>query len=148
MARQLGHTFRFVELANDVNSHMPQHVVSRVTALLNEHRLAVNGSRILLVGLAYKKNSSDLREAPALDVARHLLDLGAEVAAVDPHVRETRDLPNDVEMVELNADELARADLVVILTDHDEIDLQLIGQGQISVLDTRHCLDGERVSYL
>ena len=148
VAQRLGHTFRFVELANDVNSHMPQHVVGRIASLLNERRKAVNGSRVLVIGLAYKKNSSDLREAPALDVVHQLLAQGAQVAAVDPHVRETRGLPGQVRLVELTDQEIGRCDVAVVLTDHDAIDLDLLGSLAIDVLDTRHCMQGERVSYL
>ncbi len=148
VARRLGHTFRFVELANDVNSHMPQHVVVRIAALLNEHRRAVNGSRVLVVGLAYKKNSSDLREAPALEVVRHLLAQGAEVVAADPHVREMRGLPADVALVELDAAEVERADAVVVLTDHDRFDLRVVSESSTPVLDTRHCVSGDAVHHL
>ena len=119
---------------------MPQHVVARVTDLLNEERKAVNGSRVLVVGLAYKKNSSDLREAPALDVIRHLLGQGAEVVAADPHVKETRGLPADVKLVKLSAAELDRADLAVVLTDHDAFDYKKIVEHAPRIFDTRNAL--------
>ena len=82
--RALGRTFRFVEIANDVNDNMPGYVVSRVVEHLNRRRRAVNGSRVLLVGLTYKRNSGDARQSPATAVARRLADLGAELSAVDP----------------------------------------------------------------
>src|SRR4029077_13015049 len=90
--KALGQRFRFVELANDVNEHMPDYVVRRVQALLNSERKAVNGSRILLLGLAYKRNTSDARESPAINVARRFVAMGAKVRAVDPHVREPFDV--------------------------------------------------------
>ena len=92
--RNLGQPFRFVELANDINDHMPDYVVRRAVSLLNDKKLAVNGTRILLLGLAYKKNSSDARESPALRVAELLLDMGAEVHGVDPHIEEGGHLPD------------------------------------------------------
>ena len=82
--RALGQSFRFVELANDVNAHMPDYLVRRLVEALNRERKPVNGSRILLLGLAYKRNTGDARESPAVVVARRLLTLGAEVRAADP----------------------------------------------------------------
>ncbi|HEV2087211.1 MAG TPA: nucleotide sugar dehydrogenase, partial [Cryptosporangiaceae bacterium] len=102
--RTLGRTFRFVELANDVNDHMPDYVVQRVIAGLNRHRKAVNGARVLLMGLAYKKNTGDSRESPALRVAELLHALGAEIRAVDAHV-EPEWVPDFVTLVALEAGE-------------------------------------------
>ena len=84
--RQLGHRFRFVELANDVNRGMPEYVVSRVIAMLNNVERSVKGSRILLLGLAYKPGTSDWRESPAMHIAEQLHALGADVRAHDSHV--------------------------------------------------------------
>ena len=81
--RHLGYTFRFVELANDVNEHMPDYVHSRVTALLNRSHKSVNGSRILLLGLAYKRGTSDWRESPSVAVAERLADTDLVVVLVD-----------------------------------------------------------------
>ena len=84
--QSLGRQFRFVELANDVNDHMPQYVVTRLMLGLNRAGRAIKGARILLLGLAYKNNTSDARESPALRVAEMLVQLGADVRAVDPHL--------------------------------------------------------------
>jgi UDP-N-acetyl-D-glucosamine dehydrogenase len=83
--RSLGRNFRFVELANDINNHMPHYVVQRLTLGLNSRRRSVAGSRILLLGLTYKRNTSDVRESPTLDVAQALVELGADVRIADPH---------------------------------------------------------------
>ena len=137
--RSTGHSFRFVELANDVNDHMPDYVVQRLTRSLNRHKKAINGSRILLLGLAYKKNTGDARESPAVVVAERLLALGAEVRAADPHVVEGHVRPR-VQRVELTQEEVAAADAVVVLTDHDAFDLDLVaGHGGL-VLDARRRL--------
>ena len=88
--RRSGHAFRFVELANDVNEHMPEYVVQRITALLNVHGRAVRGTRILLLGMAYKAATSDWRESPSVVVAERLAALGAEVTACDPHIPASR----------------------------------------------------------
>jgi UDP-N-acetyl-D-glucosamine dehydrogenase len=126
---------------------MPDYVVRRLSVALNRRRRSVNGSRILLLGLAYKRNTSDARESPSWVVADRLLGLGAEVRVVDPHVVEGR---VDARMIfaELSATELAAADAVVLLVDHDDFDLALVAEHARYVLDTRHCLSGERVEHL
>jgi UDP-N-acetyl-D-glucosamine dehydrogenase len=146
--RSLGHTFRFVELANDVNDHMPDYVVRRLTFGLNRRRKAVNGSRILLLGLAYKRNTSDSRESPSLVVAERLVALGAEVRAVDTHISLGM-LPAGVEIASLTAEELRAADAVVMLTDHSDFDLSLVVAHAPYVLDTRRVVPAaDHVEYL
>jgi len=145
--RALGRPFRFIELANDVNDHMPDYVVRRLTMGLNKERKAVNGSNILLLGLAYKKNSGDAREAPAMAVASRLLDLGALVSAADPHVVEDH-VDRRVVRVEATAKRLAAADAVVVLTDHDAFDREVVAANARYVLDTRHFVDGPHVEHL
>ena len=146
----VGRSFRFVELANDVNDHMPEYVVRRLTLALNRRQLAVNGARILLLGLAYKPNTSDLRESPALSVAQRLSSLGAEMRYVDDHVTEAHlaSLSRHIVQAELTVDELAEADAVVVLTDHDDVDYDLVTAHARYVLDTRHRCRGEVVEYL
>ncbi|HEX3620853.1 MAG TPA: nucleotide sugar dehydrogenase [Acidimicrobiales bacterium] len=138
--RALGQPFRFVELANDINDHMPDYVVRRLVVALNRRKQAVNGSRILLLGLAYKRNTGDDRESPAVIVAERLLALGAEVRVADPHVGQDH-IDGHVERVEVTPDELAAADAVILLTDHDAFDLDAIRANATYVLDTRRRLD-------
>ena len=146
--RALGQPFRFVELANDVNDHMPDYVVRRLVAALNRRRQCVNGSRILLLGLAYKRNTGDDRESPAVVVAERLLGMGAEVRVADPHVRQDH-VHGAVVRVEVTDEELSSADAVILLTDHDAFDLDAVRIHSRYVLDTRHRLTpGERVEYL
>jgi UDP-N-acetyl-D-mannosaminuronic acid dehydrogenase/UDP-N-acetyl-D-glucosamine dehydrogenase len=139
--RSLGHAFRFVELANDVNEHMPDYVVRRVGAKLNEQQRAVSGSRILVLGLAYKKNSGDARESPAIAVTERLIGLGAHVRAVDPLI-DARRAPAGVVLVTLDDEELAAADLVLVLTDHDAFDWKAVESVESKVLDTRNRMVG------
>ncbi|WP_436796296.1 nucleotide sugar dehydrogenase [Actinospongicola halichondriae] len=135
--RSLGVDFRFVELANDVNEHMPDFVVRRLMLALNARQRAVSGSRILLLGLAYKPNTSDARETPSTRVAQLLTDLGAELAAADPHVApDAFGVP--VERVELTAEELEAADVVVLICDHDAFDYDLVARHAVHVLDCRN----------
>jgi UDP-N-acetyl-D-glucosamine dehydrogenase len=145
--RQVGEAFRFVELANDVNDHMPGYVVRRLMMSLNRRRRAINGSRLLLLGLAYKPNTGDYRESPALVVADQLLSLGAHLRAVDPYV----DLdPGErrLELVKLSDTEVAAADAVLVLTDHDIFDWELVVREARFIFDTRHRLQGPQVEHL
>ncbi len=146
----VGRSFRFVELANDVNDHMPEYVVRRLSLALNRRKLAVNGARVLILGLAYKPNTSDLRESPALTIVQRLSALGADLRYVDDHVTEAdvASLGNDIVPAALSPDELASADAVVILTDHDDVDYELVSTHARYVLDTRHRCRGEVVEYL
>jgi len=145
--RSLGHTFRFVELANDVNEHMPDYVVQRAVAALNRRSLAVRGQRILLLGLAYKKNTGDSREAPSGEIIKRLLGLGADVYAVDPHVP-CDHVPDGVTMVKLTADELDAAELTILVVEHDAFDRQLISASGAHILDCRNVLSGPNVETL
>ena len=145
--RSLGQTFRFVELANDVNEHMPDYVVRRVQALLNDHRKAVNGSTVLVYGLAYKANTSDARETPARPIITKLQALGAAVLLADPHVPEHQ-FPDLVKRVDGDANDLVHADLVLYLVDHDDFDRASIGACPTPVLDCRRALDGPLVQSL
>jgi UDP-N-acetyl-D-glucosamine dehydrogenase len=137
--RSLGHSFRFVELANDVNEHMPDYVVQRVVRRLNDDRKSVNGARILLLGLSYKANSGDARESPAITVATGLDTLGADLVAADPLVDPWL-LPQHITLVPCDAEQLEAADLIVVLTDHRAFDWDLIESYAHKVLDTRNRL--------
>lgn len=138
--RELGQSFRFVELANDINNHMPEYVTRRITDLFNARRRSVNGSRVLLLGLAYKKNTGDARESPALRISQLLLDMGAHVKAADPHVVESLPMDTRLVRVELTEQELADSDVVVLLTDHDSFDYELVADHAPFVLDCRRRL--------
>ena len=143
--RTLGQPFRFVELANDVNEHMPDYVVRRLLLAFNRLGRTINGSRILLLGLAYKRNTGDAREAPGTVIAQALASLGAEVRVVDPH------LPGDAvpyPLVELTTEELSSAHGVVLVTDHDAFDYDLVRRHSSYILDTRNRLSGPTVERL
>jgi UDP-N-acetyl-D-mannosaminuronic acid dehydrogenase/UDP-N-acetyl-D-glucosamine dehydrogenase len=131
----LGQPFRFVELANDINDHMPDYVVHRISASLNAQKKPINGSRILLLGMAYKKNTGDARESPGPRIAALLAAMGAEVAVCDPHVDSPP--PSGVDQVTLSVDEASAADLVVLLTDHDAFAFDMVAEHAAHVLDCR-----------
>ncbi|TCK65426.1 nucleotide sugar dehydrogenase [Curtobacterium sp. PhB136] len=135
--RSLGRTFRFVELANDVNDHMPDHVVERIAGMLNDAGRPVRGSRILLAGLAYKKNSGDTREAPSARVIELLTCMGAELIGVDAHVEDHR-WPTSVIRADLTPALIPTIHAAIVLTEHEGVDLELL-RG-IPTLDTRNTL--------
>ncbi|MEI6401042.1 MAG: nucleotide sugar dehydrogenase [Actinomycetota bacterium] len=138
--QHLGHTFRFVELANDVNEHMPDYVHRRVTELLNRQRKSVNGSRVLLLGLAYKRGTSDWRESPSVGVAERLEASGAEIVFCDPYIAEVNAQHLQHPLVPFMPETLAAADLVVVLVDHPEFDPAVIAEHARLVFDTKNLL--------
>ena len=134
--RTTGRDFRFVELANEINEHMPDYVVRRLMVALNHRGKAVRGSRILLLGLSYKPNTSDARESPALVVADRLLQLGADLHAVDGHVTEVID--QRIRRTELTREVVEAADAVLVLTDHDDVDYEVVARHAAYVFDARY----------
>jgi UDP-N-acetyl-D-glucosamine dehydrogenase len=151
--KTLNYTARFIELASEINTAMPLHVISLVAASLNDDRKAINGSRILVLGVAYKRNVSDMRESPALDIIQLLQQRGAQVRYHDPlvpilHVESHSHLPGAeplaLESVPLTAQELAKSDCVVIVTDHSTIDWDLVVAHAPLIVDSRNACRGKR----
>jgi UDP-N-acetyl-D-mannosaminuronic acid dehydrogenase/UDP-N-acetyl-D-glucosamine dehydrogenase len=134
--RSLGQSFRFVELANDVNDHMPDYVVRRLIVALNRAGRAVRGARIVLLGVSFKRNVGDCREAPSRRIASLLADLGADLRAIDPHV-DPLDFPPGATAVDWSTDEVRDADACIALVDHDAFDADAIVAAATYVLDTR-----------
>jgi UDP-N-acetyl-D-glucosamine dehydrogenase len=140
--KTLNYRTRMIEQASEINASMPDYVVDKVRKALNTDRKAVNGSRVLIIGVAYKKDIDDMRESPALDVMRLLEADGADVVYHDPHVPEIREDGHVATSVELSAGELAAADCVVITTDHSSVDYAAIVGGAKLVVDTRNATRG------
>lgn len=136
--RTLNYKTRFIDLASEINSNMPNWVVEKVSWALNETRKAVRGSRVLVLGVAYKRDINDVRESPALDVIRLLEERGAHVEYHDPFVPEFREDGHSRKGVELSEDMLRWADAVVIITDHQSIDYQRVIDHATMVVDTRN----------
>jgi UDP-N-acetyl-D-glucosamine dehydrogenase len=143
--RTLGKPFRFVELANDINASMPDYVVSRLTRALNRQSLPVNRARILLLGLAYKRNTGDIRESPGVVIAQRLRSLGGVIVVADPHVESSA---TSLPLVDLTPDEVKLADAVILVTDHDAFDYDMINSCARYILDTRHRMRGRVVEAL
>ncbi|MEP6831981.1 MAG: UDP binding domain-containing protein, partial [Gemmatimonas sp.] len=136
--RTLNYKTRFIDLASEINSNMPNWVVEKVSWALNETRKAVRGSRVLVLGVAYKRDINDVRESPALDVIRLLEERGAHVEYHDPFVHEFREDGHTRKGVELSEEMLRWADAVVIITDHKSIDYQRVIDHATMVVDTRN----------
>jgi UDP-N-acetyl-D-glucosamine dehydrogenase len=149
-ARQHGFDSRFISLAEEVNSRMPEHVVQLVADGLNDDRKAMKGSRILLLGVAYKRDIDDVRESPALSIIDRLRSKGCEVRYHDPFVREVRfdDAHTEsggepMSSVELNDEEIQSSDCVLIVTNHSQIDYRRITELAPLIVDTRNALNGD-----
>jgi UDP-N-acetyl-D-glucosamine dehydrogenase len=136
--RTLNYKTRFIDLASEINSEMPDYVVEKIASALNDERKAVNGSRIVVLGIAYKPDIDDVRESPALDVIRLLEKLGADVVYHDPHVPSFQEDGVRHESVALTDAELKQSDAVVIVTNHSSIDYQRLVDGANLVVDTRN----------
>jgi UDP-N-acetyl-D-glucosamine dehydrogenase len=143
LARKHGEQTRFIELAGEINTHMPDYVVSRLAEFLNDRRKPINGSKIALLGMAYKKDVDDPRESPSFELLKILRARGAVLSYNDPHVpvlpkmRHYPDLPA-MQSQELTSAYLAAQDCVLISTDHSAYDYDFIVQHSQFVLDTRN----------
>ncbi|HWO57578.1 MAG TPA: nucleotide sugar dehydrogenase [bacterium] len=137
--KSLNYYARFIELAGDINSHMPEYVVDRIARALNEEGKALKGSEILVLGVAYKRDISDVRESPSLDVIRLLHVRGAKVAYADPHVAKVKmEDGSFMHAIEPTDAALAKADCVAILTDHSAFDYARICAKARMVFDSRN----------
>lgn len=141
-AKEYDFATRFIELAGEINDSMPDYVVARAAELLNQHKKCLNGARVLLLGLAYKKDVDDLRESPALKVARALLKWGAHISYHDPYIPRCRVAEREYSSVPLMPKTVREFDLVMITTDHSNVDYCLVVQHAPLIYDTRNALQG------
>ena len=137
--KALDYDARFIELAGEINTNMPNHVVNIISDGLNEHQKALNGSQILILGVAYKKNVNDVRESPSLDVISLLNEHGAEIDFYDPWVPSIKLFNSTITGIEsLSSAILDSYDAVAILTDHSDVDYQLVKDSSKLIIDTRN----------
>ncbi len=144
-AREYGINTRFIELAGEINHYMPRWVVQKVADALNEKEKAIKGSKILILGLSYKKNIDDTRESPAVEIMALLEEKGAHIAYSDPHVPvfpRKRDYFFELKSVELSQDNIQQYDCIIIATDHDAFDYELLLEHSQLIVDTRGRLLG------
>lgn len=139
-AREFGLHTRFIELSGEVNKNMPDYVLDKLVHALNQDKKAINGSRVLVLGVAYKKNVDDMRESPAIEIMSKISNLGGTVDYSDPHVPVFPKLRNyefDLCSVSLSAKNLKKYDAVVLTTDHDQFDFDLIYEHSKKIVDSR-----------
>ncbi|MEQ8345834.1 MAG: nucleotide sugar dehydrogenase [Sneathiellaceae bacterium] len=145
-AREVEVATRFIELAGEINTAMPHYVVQCLAETLNRRQgRALNGAKLLLLGLAYKKNVDDIRESPGLRIMHLLAERGAEIAFHDPHIDaipRTRDYPQLAgrRSIALEAEAVAGFDAVMVITDHDAVDYALVARNAALVVDTRNVM--------
>lgn len=142
-AKEIGRPTRFIELAGEVNTSMPRYVINRVVDALNRDKVSISGARILVLGIAYKKNVDDNRETPAAEIIERLAEMGADLSYHDPHLPkfpEMRKYDLSMESVPLTADVLSSSNCVLIITDHDAVDYELVGEHAKTIIDTRNAM--------
>jgi UDP-N-acetyl-D-glucosamine dehydrogenase len=141
-AKEYDFSTRFIQLAGEINTAMPHHVVEKVGDALNERSKAIRGSKILMLGIAYKKDVDDVRESPALEIMKLLKERGAELSYSDPFIPRLHKMReydfSYMSSVPLNADTLRGVDLVLITTDHTNVDYKLVIENSAIVVDTRN----------
>ncbi|KLT73849.1 UDP-N-acetyl-D-glucosamine dehydrogenase [Neisseria arctica] len=146
-AREYGVNTRFIELAGEVNSAMPDYVISKISLALNERNLSIKDSKVLVLGIAYKKNVDDMRESPSVEVLERLHKLGAKIAYSDPHVPVFPHIPGhsyfDLKSENLTAENIANFDCIVVTTDHDKFDYELLKKHAKLIVDTRGRFPGK-----
>jgi UDP-N-acetyl-D-glucosamine dehydrogenase len=143
-AKAEGFEPRFIELASAVNAQKPAFVVSRVVDLLNDRKKAMNGAKVLALGVAYKRDVDDVRESPSIDVMTLLLKKGADIRFADPFVSSIKVADRKLTAVELTPAEVAAADVVLMLTDHTGFDRKMIAENAALIVDTRNGFKGIR----
>jgi UDP-N-acetyl-D-glucosamine dehydrogenase len=149
-AREFEVNTKFIELAGEINTHQPYYVIEKAMEALNESKKSLNGSKVLLLGAAYKKNVDDMRESPSLKLIEILREKGAEVDYNDPYIPvlpKTRKYDYDMKSVEITAENISSYDLILLSTDHDDykVHLDLIHSNAKAILDTRNLFDGYKV---
>lgn len=137
-AKEFDFSTRFIELAGEINDKMPEYVVSKVADALNEHKKSLKGSRILMMGMAYKKNISDIRESPSIEIAEQLLLKGAEIIYHDPFIPEIKISSKRYFSEDLTPDLIKSNDLVLITTDHSQIDYNMVSNYAQILYDSRN----------
>ncbi len=148
-AREYEVNTKFIELAGEINTYQPYYVVERSMEALNQHKKSLNGSKVLILGAAYKKNIDDMRESPSLKLIEILRSKGAEVDYNDPYVPKlpaTRKYRYDMQSVDITKENLADYDLVILATDHDDYDYKFIHENSKLIIDTRNSFKSKGIS--
>ena len=145
-AREYGINTRFIELAGEVNSSMPEYVLNKIVSGLNDQKKAINGSRILMLGIAYKKNIDDMRESPSVEIMQLIQDCGAEIHYSDPYVPvfpKMRRYNFSMNSVDVSIENIKNYDCIVVGTDHGDFDYKMIRKNAKLIVDTRGMYRGK-----
>ena len=147
--KNLDYDARFIKLAEKINTSMPKHVIDLISVSLNDFKKSINGSKVLIIGVAYKKDISDFRESPAIDIINLLCDAGADVKYYDPFVPELNIGNLSFKSLDGIKSEIVKSfDISVIITDHSNIDYNLIRLNSNSILDTRNVYQNVKMETL
>jgi UDP-N-acetyl-D-glucosamine dehydrogenase len=145
-AKEYDFDVRFIELAGEINDSMPYHIVEMVMKALNAYKKALNGSRVLVIGVAYKPNVADPRESPVLKIIPELENMGALVEYYDPYIREIKIDNRLYTSTDLTKEKIKDFDCILIVTDHNDIDYNLIYENAQLIVDTRNALRKRGIS--
>ncbi|MGH0902271.1 nucleotide sugar dehydrogenase [Bacillus mobilis] len=145
-AREYNYHTRLIETAGEINNAMPEFVVQRCMEILNEEGKSLKGAKVLILGVAYKKDIEDYRESPVIPILKQLEDKGALWTTCDPHVKNFKLNGNNVETVKFTEEALSAADLILIATDHTNFDYELIAQSSHVIFDTKNALKNQNVT--
>jgi len=143
-AKEIGRNTKFIELAGEINKHMPEYVISRVVSALNDHKKSLNGAKVLVIGIAYKPNVDDTRESPAAEIIELLWKHGATVNYHDPHVPDfpkMRDHAIDLKSLKLSEKTIKEHDCVLIVTDHEAVDYAALARHAKLIVDSRNAME-------
>ncbi|MBB6453300.1 UDP-N-acetyl-D-glucosamine dehydrogenase [Salirhabdus euzebyi] len=146
-AREYNYHTRLIEVAGEINNSMPEFVVEKIGIILNEEQKPIKGSTIHLLGVAYKKDISDYRESPVIDIVKILKKRGANVICSDPHIQSWTDGKEEYETVPATKEKLEHADIVVITTDHSTFDYDVIAKHAKVIFDTRNALQDKKIEH-
>lgn len=144
-AREYGYHTRLIELSGEINNSMPEFVVNRCMQVLNKEKKSLNGAKVLVLGVAYKKDIEDIRESPILEILKELEEAGADYQVSDPYVPHFKLNNKVIETVSLTPETLSEADLVIIGTNHSDYDYETIGKYAKVIFDTRNAISKEQV---
>ena len=143
--KTLDYEARFIQLAGEVNTNMPNHILKLISSNLNNHNKSLNGSKILIIGVAYKKDIDDTRESPSLDIIQLLKNAGARIDYYDPYVPRLSFNNISIDsMINLESEKLNNYDACVIVTDHSNIDYEIIYDNSQLIIDARNVFDGKK----
>jgi UDP-N-acetyl-D-glucosamine dehydrogenase len=147
-AKQNGFEARFIELAGKINGSMPEHVVNKITESLNDRSKSVRNSKLLVLGVAYKKDIDDIRESPALDILALLFKLGANLSYHDPYVPSLNVVNQILSSVNISKNPIKNYDCVIIVTNHSSFDYEMVVKESQLIIDTRNALKGFRQPHI